>query len=72
MIKKIGKTLVFLGVASAVVHFFDVELRVLSWINHWGAASGWGIRGALVFTGGVMLFLENFMGDEGLEGEVKK
>ena len=72
MVKKIGLTLLLLGVASGGMHLFGYEHRVLSWVNHWGEASGWGIRGALVFIGGGLMFLENLMGDEGLEGEVKK
>jgi hypothetical protein len=78
MVKKIGLVLLLLGLGSAAVQLLNGEasgggkLIALSWINHWGETTGWGIRGALVFIGGGMLFLENLMGDEGLEGEVKK
>jgi len=72
MIRKIGLTLFFLGIISGVMHYLGYQHKVLSWVNYWGEATGWGIRGLLVFVGGGMLFLENFMGDEGLEGEVKK
>lgn len=83
MVKKIGLLLVFLGVASGVWQLMTGEptpgmtgeptprvrvLVALSWINYWGEATGWGIRGLLVFVGGGMLFLETLMGDEGLEG----
>lgn len=75
MVKKIGFLLVFLAVASGVWQLMTGEasphvgrLVALSWINYWGEATGWGIRGLLLFIGGGMLFLENLMGDEGLEG----
>ena len=72
MVKKIGLMLLFLGIASGVMQLLGYQHRTLSWVNHWGEETGWGIRGLLVFIGGGMLFLENLMGDEGLEGEVKK
>jgi len=79
MIKKIGLVLLLLGVGSGIAQILSGDpvgnsprLVALSWINFWGETTGWGIRGLLVFIGGGMLFLENLMGDEGLEGEVKK
>jgi len=79
MLKNIGLLLLVLGVGTGVWQLLTGEpaprvriLVAMSWVNHWGETTGWGMRGLLVFIGGGMLFLENFMGDEGLEGEVKK
>jgi hypothetical protein len=79
MVKKIALLLLFLGIGSAVAQIMAGEatgsggkLIALSWVNHWGEETGWGIRGLLVFIGGGLMFLEKLMGDDGLEGEVKK
>ena len=79
MVKHIGMLLLFLGVVTGIWQLMTGEpaprvriLVALSWVNHWGEATGWGIRGLLVFIGGGMVFLETFRGDEGLEGEVEK
>ena len=72
MVKKIGLALLLVAIGSAIAQLTDSQHRVLSWVNHWGEDTGWGIRAALVFVGGAMVFLEHLMGDEGLEGEVTK
>lgn len=64
MMKSIGSTLLLLGVGSIALHIFDYNFTILSWINHWGEAVGWGIRGALVFAGGSMVILEWLAGDD--------
>lgn len=78
MVKKIGLTLLLLGIGSGAAQLLTGDasehrkLMALAWVNHWGETTGWGIRGALVFIGGGLVFLENLMGDEGLEIEVEK
>lgn len=80
MVNKIGLLFLFLGIGSGVMQLLSGDpsaggggkLLALAWINHWGEVSGWGIRAALVFIGGGLMFLDNLMGDDGLEGEVAK
>lgn len=53
--RNFGFLLLGLGVASAVVHFLGMEMKVLQWINTWGENAAWGIRGGLVAMG-LLLF----------------
>lgn len=71
MVRKIGLLLLFLGIISGAMQLAGYQMVTLSWVNHWGEASGWGIRAALICIGGGLLFLEKLMGDEGLDAEVK-
>lgn len=74
MIRKIGLMLLFVGIISGGMQLLGYQEKVIfmSWFTHWGDTTAWGLRGALVFIGGAMMFLDNLVGDEGLEGEVKK
>jgi hypothetical protein len=54
--KSVGSYLFFFGIASVLLHFFGMELRILSWIETWGAGVGWAIRLALVAGGGALWF----------------
>ncbi|MBL8725736.1 MAG: hypothetical protein JNK49_16960 [Planctomycetes bacterium] len=49
--RRIGFLLLALGIVSSVMHFMDLELRVLRWINTWGEGAAWGIRGGFVALG---------------------
>ena len=55
--KSIGTLLFLFGLASIGFHFFDREVRLLSWINNWGENAAWGIRIALVVVGGLLTFV---------------
>lgn len=70
MVKKIGMTLFFLGLISGAMHLLGYQHKILSWVGHWGEETAWGLRGAMVFVGGGLMFLENIMGDDGLEGDI--
>ncbi len=52
--KSVGGTLFFFGVGSIVLYFLHMEFVILSWIDHWGPAVGWGIRIALAVVGGAL------------------
>jgi len=45
------------GLASIVLHFMDMNLRILMWIDMWGETIGWLIRGALLVGGAALFFL---------------
>lgn len=52
--KQLGSTLFFFGAGSTVLNFLDREFTILAWIDMWGPAIGWTIRGALIVAGGVL------------------
>jgi hypothetical protein len=49
--RSLGFLLLVLGVGSSVVHFMDMEMRLLQWIDTWGEGAAWGIRGGLAVLG---------------------
>jgi hypothetical protein len=55
--KGIGSFLVLMGAGSAVLHFMNMEFRLLMWIETWGTGVAWAIRGGLVVVGLGMLLL---------------
>ncbi|TKR30075.1 hypothetical protein FCE95_07985 [Luteimonas gilva] len=57
--KSIGGLMLLLGLGSFVLHFMNMEFKLLSWVDHWGADVGVGIRIALVVVGGILWFLGN-------------
>ncbi|MEO6597746.1 MAG: hypothetical protein ABIP94_23620 [Planctomycetota bacterium] len=52
----LGFLLLVLGIGSAVVHFMNMEMRLLRWIDNWGENTAWGIRGGCVLLGAILLF----------------
>ncbi len=56
---QIGAFLALIGVVSAVLSFFNYNLRILMWIDIWGTTMGWIIRIGLIVLG---LFLLLFLG----------
>ena len=55
--KNIGSTLLLLGVGTIVLNLIGFEFIILSWIDNWGEAVGWAIRGLLIVAGGVLFVL---------------
>jgi hypothetical protein len=53
----IGGFLVLMGVGSFVLHFMDMEFRLLGWVDNWGPGVGNGIRIAMIVVGGILWFL---------------
>lgn len=49
--RSLGLLLLVLGIGSCVVHFMDMEMRLLRWIDTWGENAAWGIRGGFVAVG---------------------
>lgn len=57
---KIGKgglLIAAMGVISALMYFFNYNIRLLAWIDIWGETMGWVIRVLLVIVGGALFFL---------------
>ncbi len=57
--KSIGGLMLLLGLGSFVLHFMNMEFKLLSWVDNWGADIGVGIRVALIVVGGILWFLGN-------------
>ncbi|MBK6694258.1 MAG: hypothetical protein IPG50_18930 [Myxococcales bacterium] len=64
MLVKVGGFAALAGVISSVLSLIGYNLRILMWIDVWGAAAGWGIRIALVVVGAVAFVLGNAMGGD--------
>ncbi|MGC3991239.1 MAG: hypothetical protein QM796_16480 [Chthoniobacteraceae bacterium] len=52
--KRLGGTMFFFGVGSAVLYFLNMQFIILAWIDLWGPMTAWIIRGALVAVGGIL------------------
>jgi len=55
--QSIGGLLVLLGAGSFVLHFMDMEFRLLSWVDTWGAGTGNGIRIGMIVVGAIVWYL---------------
>jgi hypothetical protein len=55
--KSIGGILLLFGLGSIALHFFNMEFRLLSWIENWGLEIGWAIRIGLAVLGLALLIL---------------
>ncbi len=54
---QIGGFIALIGVVSAVLSFFNYNLRILMWIDLWGTTMGWIIRIGLIVVGVLLLFM---------------
>ena len=52
-----GGLLFFLGVGSFVLHYINMELLLVSWVDNWGVGVGNGIRIAMIVVGVILWFL---------------
>ena len=52
-----GGLLVLLGAGSFVLHYMDMEFKLLGWVDNWGAGVGTGIRVAMVVVGAIVWYL---------------
>jgi hypothetical protein len=46
-----------MGAGSFVLHFMEMEFRLLGWVDNWGVGVGNGIRIAMIVVGGILWFL---------------
>jgi len=54
---KLGMFLFFFGLASAILSFFNYNLRLLIWVDLWGATIGWILRIGFIVGGGLLFLL---------------
>ncbi|MCB9887163.1 MAG: hypothetical protein H6838_16850 [Planctomycetes bacterium] len=52
--RQLGILMALLGIASCVVYFMNMEMKLLMWINNWGEGVAWGIRGGLIVVGALL------------------
>jgi hypothetical protein len=52
--QSLGSLMVFLGVGSFLLHFANMELVLVSWVDNWGVGVGNGIRVAMIVVGGIL------------------
>lgn len=53
---RIGSYLAIFGAGSIILSFFNVEFRILMWIESWGPAVAWAIRIGLLVLGLILIF----------------
>ena len=53
--ERVGSLMVLAGVISAVLTFFNAELRILFWIETWGDTMAWLIRFILIAGGAALI-----------------
>ncbi len=52
----LGGVMALLGASSALNYFVGMNVRLLMWIDNWGPAVGWSIRGAMIVVGAALYF----------------
>lgn len=60
-----GGLLFFLGVGSFVLHYINMELLLVSWVDNWGTGVGNGIRVAMIVVGGILWLLGRKQASQG-------
>jgi len=57
IMKKIGGYVALFGVLAIVLPFFNLQLRLLGWIDTWGETVSWGIKIGLIVVGAALFFM---------------
>lgn len=55
--KKLGAYMLFFGIGSIVLNYFNMQFIILSWIDTWGTTVGLGIRIGLIVGGAVLMLV---------------
>lgn len=55
--KSLGGLLFLLGVGTFVLNYFNMQFKVLSWIDTWGPQVSLGIRVGLIVVGAALWFM---------------
>jgi len=55
--KSIGLYMAIAGIASIVLNFMEMNLRLLMWIDMWGEGIGWAIRIGLIVVGAALFLM---------------
>ncbi|MCL1636092.1 hypothetical protein M2650_15830 [Luteimonas sp. SX5] len=57
--KSIGGLMLLLGLGSFVLHYMNMEFKLLMWVDNWGPTVGTAIRVGLIVVGGLLWFVGN-------------
>lgn len=57
--KKAGIYIVIFGIASIILPLFDLQLKLLMWVDNWGETVSWAIKIGLIVIGAVLFFIGN-------------
>ena len=57
--KSFGGLLFLLGLGSFVLHYMNMEFKLLMWVDNWGPTIGTLIRVGLVVIGGALWLVGN-------------
>ena len=52
--KSIGGLMFLLGLGSFVLHYMNMEFKLLMWVDNWGPTVGTAIRVGLIVAGGAL------------------
>ena len=55
--KKLGGYMLFFGIGSIILNYFNMQFIILSWIDTWGVTVGWSIRIGLIVAGAVLMLV---------------
>ncbi len=55
--RQIGTYLAIFGIGSIVLSFFQMEFKILMWIDTWGETTGWAIRIGMIVIGAILFFM---------------
>lgn len=55
--KSLGMYMALAGIISIVLHFMNMNLRILMWIDMWSETTGWMIRAGLIIVGLILFIL---------------
>lgn len=63
----LGLLLILFGIALLVIHFFEMNVPAMDWVNNWGEDVAWGVRFAPILFG----FVLTAMGGKGKDKKKK-
>lgn len=53
--RALGFLVLVFGIALFAIHFLEINVEFLQWVNTWGDSAAWGIRGGAVLLGLLMM-----------------
>ena len=56
--KSIGSLLIFYGILTIVLDFFNYVPRIMQWVYSWGDTTGWILKIGFVVVGYLLLKIE--------------